>query len=345
MKEESICLLPALSGTGGPVSFQGRLKAGLVQRGVVVHHDPSDPSTAAILVIGGPWRSLPAILQARRRGVRVVQRLNGMYWIHRVQPSGVYYSLRCEWSNTILALTRRSIAQAVVYQSEFTRAWWNRVRGPLDKPERVIHNGIDLVAWSPRGPGQPPAERVRILLVEAIIGGGYELGLHNALGLAGGLAARLGRPVELQVAGAAADSVRAQMQPPAGTALTWLGTLPTAALPEVYRSAHLLFSADLNPACPNSVIEALACGVPVLAYDTGALSEMLDEGCGRVVPYGADHWRLQPADPAPLVEAAGQLLEGLPQAKTAARKRAEEMFGIGKITGEYLEALLGGTGC
>ncbi len=36
----SICILPRLEGMGGPVSFQGRLIAGLQQRGYAVHHNP-----------------------------------------------------------------------------------------------------------------------------------------------------------------------------------------------------------------------------------------------------------------------------------------------------------------
>ena len=43
-------------------------------------------------------------------------------------------------------------------------------------------------------------------------------------------------------------------------------------------------------------MEALACGMPVVSFDTGALPELVTQDAGRVVAYGADAWRLEPPD-------------------------------------------------
>ena len=66
--------------------------------------------------------------------------------------------------------------------------------------------------------------------------------------------------------------------------ILWAGTVSRERIPEIDRSAHLLFSADLHPACPNSVIEAMACGLPVVAFDTGALNELVLGDSGRTCP-------------------------------------------------------------
>jgi glycosyltransferase involved in cell wall biosynthesis len=97
----------------------------------------------------------------------------------------------------------------------------------------------------------------------------------------------------------------------------------------------------LNAACPNSVIEAMACGLPVLAFATGALPELVTGDSGRVVPYGGDPWKLDNPDILALTEAAVEILQDQSHYRKAARQRAEEAFGMDKMVDRYLDVLLG----
>ena len=103
---------------------------------------------------------------------------------------------------------------------------------------------------------------------------------------------------------------------------------------------HLLFSADLNAACPNSVIEALACGTPVIGFDTGALRELVPETCGKVVPYGGDPWKLDKPDIPALAAAAAGILRDRPRYSRAARAHAQATLGLEAMVDGYLRALL-----
>jgi len=107
------------------------------------------------------------------------------------------------------------------------------------------------------------------------------------------------------------------------------------------RSSHLLFSAEVNPPCPNSVIEALACGLPVVGFDTGSLAELVQGDAGRLAPYGADPWKLRPPDIPALAEAATEVLQDQDRFRKLARERAESAFDVGKMVNEYLKVLLG----
>jgi glycosyltransferase involved in cell wall biosynthesis len=101
----------------------------------------------------------------------------------------------------------------------------------------------------------------------------------------------------------------------------------------------LLYSADINAACPNAVIEALACGTPVLAFDTGALPELVTDGSGRVVPYGSNPWELEKPDLPALAESAVEILLNQAGFRTGARQRAETLFGLDQMVNSYLIAL------
>ncbi len=331
----ALCLLPHLSGLGGPASFQSRLIAGLTARGIPISFDPSDPAVTSILVVGGT-SDLLSLHLANRRGVHIVQRLNGMNWIHRVKNTGLRHYLRSEINNLLLAYIRHRLAAEIVYQSGFSQYWWEHANGKLTRPTQVIYNAVDLDAITPTGPGSPPDNLIRIQMVEGHLGGGNEIGFQNGIALAETLIRDHNLPIELCIAGDAPADLRRETCRRLGQAVNWLGPIPRERIPEINRSAHLFFSADLNAACPNSVIEALACGLPVVAFDTGALNELVPQTAGRVVPYGGDHWKLEPADVSSLARAAKDLLADLPRYRTGARRQAEAAFGLDRMVEAYL---------
>jgi len=340
------------------VSFQHKLAAGLKKRGVEVCYDLANHPYEAVLVIGGT-RQLAALWRARRQGIPVVQRLDGMNWVHRLRNhdgarhTGLRHSLRAEYGNVVLALIRSRLAQHIVYQSEFSRCWWERAHGKTQAPNMVIYNGVDLDQYTPAGPHQRPADRFRLLLVEGSLMGGYETGLEVAVQVAENIAQRLktaqnhshsremAGEVDLVVVGRVASEIQLRWQKRSRLPVLWAGLVPRASIPEIDRSAHLLYSADVNAACPNSVIEALACGLPVAAFDTGALTELVVGDAGRIVAYGGDPWQLDPPDVPALVEAALEILGNQERFRAAARARAEAAVGLDQMVDGYLQILLG----
>lgn len=346
-----VCLVPRVHGVGGMVSFRNRLMAVFERWGVEVTQDLRDMPYQAVLVIGGT-RQLSELWGVRRRGIPIVQRLDGLNWLHRL-PSGVRppslslrYRLRAEVANLTLAIIRRRLATAVVYQSQFARGWWERVYGQTPLPNRVIYNGVDLDRFTPQGEHQRPTDRLRVLMVEGSLGGGYEWGLGVAVQLLQELSALQaewgkGYPqgLELMVVGQITETVRKTWDQSHAAQIRWQGRVDLTEIPFLDRSAHLLYSSDIHPACPNAVIEALACGLPVLAFETGALAELVDETCGRVVPYGGDAWRLQRPDIPALARAGVEIALQQEQMRPSARARAETCFDVHEMAKAYAEVL------
>jgi len=331
-----VCIVPKVS-TGGMASFRAKFEDGLRKRGIEVTHNPEDDSDA-LLIIGGTRHLLP-LWRAKRRGIRIAQRLDGVNWVQRVRWSGLRYSLRAEYGNALLALIRNNVADRVVYQSEFIRSWWEDWYGVARVPGRVILNGVDLETYAPVArdviPRCPP---YRLLVVEGSLAGGLDTGLRAAVHLAEILAENFS--VELTIAGKVDARTKDRLEKENKIPLEFLGIIPHEQIPELMRSSHLLFSAEINPPCPNSVIEALACGVPVVGFETGSLRELVGENAGRLVPYGGDPWKLETPDVPALVKAAEKVLREQERFRKVARARAEELLSVDKMVDEYLKVLL-----
>ncbi|MEW6717650.1 MAG: glycosyltransferase family 4 protein [Chloroflexota bacterium] len=335
---ERICLVPWVSGVGGMVSFRDKFVAGLVARGVDVTFDLHSVHYDSVLVIGGT-RHLAGLWRAKQRGVPIVQRLDGMNWLHRRLRTGLRHYLRAEYGNWLLAFIRNHLADRVIYQSQFARDWWERKQGCAPGPAVVVYNGVDLDTFTPCGNHQLPSDRIRMLLVEGRFQGGYELGVEHAVALVEGLVNKYGVNMELVVVGGVTPQVQMRWSERTPVNLTWAGLVPHERIPEVDRSAHLFFSADLNAACPNAVIESMACGTPVIGFDTGALPELVTAEAGRVVPYGGDPWQLHPPDIDALVGAAMAVIEQRTHFCWAARARAEAVFSLEMMVEGYLGAM------
>ena len=57
--------------------------------------------------------------------------------------------------------------------------------------------------------------------------------------------------------------------------VTYHGTKTTHQIAALLREHHVFIYSHLNPPCPNSVLEAIASGLPVVGFNSGSMSELL----------------------------------------------------------------------
>jgi len=100
---------------------------------------------------------------------------------------------------------------------------------------------------------------------------------------------------------------------------------------ETYSAADVFATASLAETFGMTVLEAMACGTPVVAFNAGAIPEVLSKDCGILVPAGD-------------VEKFGKALEKLivndelrEDLGLNCRRRAEQKYSLEKITDEYLK--------
>jgi glycosyltransferase involved in cell wall biosynthesis len=340
MTKNQVCIVPKLDGLGGPASFQRRLIPLLEENGCEVHHDLNAANIDVVLVNGGT-RNLGGLIKAKQNGIPIVQRLAQMNWVHRQKFSGIGFSYRSERNNLLLSIIRRYLANAVIYQSQFVQHMWEDHYGNISGTGFIVHNGVDTQQFMPGESISVDQTPIQILVVEGHLGEGNEVYLANAIHFGEALAANMDQAVQMSIAGDVPQALQEKWARCTDLfSVKWLGVIDQEGIIAQHHRSHFMFSAELNGGCPNSVIEAMACGNPVIGYATGALPELLDENAGMVVPYGGNHWKLEPADVNGLVEGAKALLENLDSYRQAARKKAVQDFDIRTVSQKYLDILL-----
>ncbi len=320
---------------GGPGSFQKRLTRALEERGWEIAYPKSGIRPDVILVIAGSPK-LVWLWRCRRAGTRIVHRLDGFNWRHRYVGASWKHRFLASWRNFLVRLIRRHFADHVVYQSEFVKNRWYEVCGPAPCRETIIHNGIDLDEFCPKenaGGDRLP----NLVCVEGSVEDSPAY-LKPLEFLAQRLA-ELNLVNETLVCGAYAGDLSDEEEAvQKKRRIRFLGRLDRNDMPEIYRNA-LYLVLEVQPPCPNSVVESLASGAPVIGFDTGSLFELIGEEAGRVVPYGADAWKMEVPDFTALEPVAKAILSDFSTFSNAARSRAVERFGIDEMVSRYLEVL------
>lgn len=97
---------------------------------------------------------------------------------------------------------------------------------------------------------------------------------------------------------------------------------------DLFQKSDLLLHVKYNDPCPRLVLEAMACGLPVVYSATGGVPELVGRNSGIGVPGRLDWEREHPPDPKLMAEATLRVLENREKFSTAARARAVEKFDV-----------------
>ena len=74
------------------------------------------------------------------------------------------------------------------------------------------------------------------------------------------------------------------------SSIKFVGKYDQKNAPLIYQNSHAYIMLKYKDPCPNTVIEALSCGLPVLYSKSGGLPELVNNSCG-VSLFVKDSWR------------------------------------------------------
>lgn len=209
--------------------------------------------------------------------------------------------------------------------------------GAVAAKTRAILNGCDLSVFYPRERDQARQQlKIDPSFAAAVYVGrmDFRKGLGELLEAAAAL--HISRPsLHFYLVGTGPDKTAIESAIRADGARSYMHLVPGCAFDEVavwMAAADVVTLPSYMEGCPNAVLEALACGRPVVATNVGGIPEILNEACGRLVP---------PRDAAKLAEALASALDASWDPKKISTERSRSWSAPAAELMEVFTALSG----
>jgi glycosyltransferase involved in cell wall biosynthesis len=274
---------------------------------------PHRPRDFNVLYLGSS--SLPSdedllIRLVRRRGLPLLLNQNGVAYPGWAGERTAALNERLR--NVLMA------ASYVIYQSDFCKEAADRFLGPAPGPWEILYNAVDTRLFTP-AVSAPTGDPVLLL-------GGDQTQLYR---LRTGLEtlALLPEARMLVTGSVVADAAALGRELEVFDRVELLDRYAQRDAPALYRRAHVLLHTKVMDPCPNVVLEALACGVPVVHSASGGTPELVGEA-GVGVSSETTWERDVPPAPRELATAVRTVLARLDTYRERARARAVERFDL-----------------
>lgn len=313
---------------GEPRVFYGGARAGsgggpLVKVARLQEHFPQDRRRYNLLYLlsNAPYLSRTALGRLKRRGVPMVLNQNGVFYA--AWFDGDWRAKNAEMASAY------HMADHVFWQSAFCRRCADRFLGERAGPGEVLYNAVDTDRFSP-APQRPQRP------VTFLVAGKIEQHLYPRIGDALEALAHLrrgGSDARLVVAGSLDETSERKgrediIRLGLADVVTFTGAYEQDDAPDIYRSADIYIMTKPNDPCPNTVLEALACGLPVIYSASGGVPELVGEEAGWPLPCEEDFETMVWPGRADLIGAMEQAASAWQEKADHARKRAVDRYAM-----------------
>ncbi len=322
----------AIQDTGGTSTFAKKFGQALEKAGHEVFYTfRKDYDVLFVMVQCNPFY----LLHAKFHKKKIIQRLDGVY----------YWSV-AGWKYPLLnfppSFIHRFFADFTVYQSKYSKHCADTFLGKgKDENYSIIYNGVDINRFTPRGEKienlRDDPEQKLFITVSKFRRTDQILPLIEALRI---YKKKYTDNFKFLIIGDFTREVATVPQEFSQfTELHFLGKIKNEDLPKYQRSADVFLMTHLNPPCPNNIIEAMACGLPICGVNDGSMNELTIPGENSLlIPADGDaFWKRRAYNTDQFADNLNSILQNLVSYSEKSRAIAEKNFSLDIMTQKYIE--------
>jgi len=290
---------------GGPDTFGWRLKQELINQG----HEFTKRAQNNLAIIDGSYKE----------NVLNILRLDGLY-LDSEDPT-------CEAQNSHIFKAYKSFDH-IVFQSQFSKQVYESFAG-ISKPSTIIHNGVPS-AFNPDIPHPKVDNFEKVLIASA------KWRRHKRLEE---ILQAFSSPQLKDIALIVLDGQNykpALEHPNPNQNIILFPRIAHDKLPEIYATADAMIHISWLDWCPNTVVEGLACGLPVLCSHNGGTKELVKKN-GKILQLEEDYTMGTCVDlyNPPLID-INLLVEGILNILDMPKNFRRPDLSIKKVASQYL---------
>lgn len=318
--------------TGGTSTFARKFKKGMEKKGHEVFFDfRKNYDVLFVIVQCNPFY----LLHAKIHGKKIIHRLDGVF----------YWSV-AKWKYPLLnfppKIVHNFFSDFTVYQSSYSKYCADRFLGKRkDEKYIIIYNGVNTTLFSPEGEKinnlrDNPDQKV-FITVSKFRRRDQIIPIIDSLKI---YRKKYNSNFKLLIIGDFSGKV---MNIPSEykkfTNLHFLGKMKNEDLPKYERSADVFLFTHVNPPCPNNIIEAMACGLPICSLSHGAMKEITIPAKNSLLTEtsGDAFWKERMYDCDSFAKNLDTLCHNRDFYSKNSRIISEERFTLEKMIEEYLK--------
>ncbi|EKE16386.1 MAG: glycosyltransferase-like protein [uncultured bacterium] len=323
----------AIKDVGGPSSFAKKFKEGMERRGHEVFFEHQSDYDVIFLIVQAPFKYL---FEAKIKNKKIIQRLDGVYYWSAVGPKYFLYNLKAK-------IIQYFFADFTVYQSEYSKYTAEKfLKKNAGEKSTIIFNGVDLNIFSPKGEKnnlRDNHDQKIFFTVSAFRREEQIIPLLEALKI---YYDKYNNNFKFIVAGTFTPNIEyIPKKYSYFKNIKFIGKIDNKEIPKYERSADVFLFTQINPPCPNNIIEALACGLPICGVADGAMPEIIKNKKGGllITTSGNAFWKQRVLNLKDFTNNLNKIILDKEYYSTTARNIAEKHFSIDYMLDKYINIL------